>query len=148
MLDDPNLYRDILSDHGHHPRGEGLLEPADLVGEGRDAERGDHVKINLRLSEGDIDAVGFTAQGSTVLKASCSLMGEVVTGLPTVTARLRAWRFIELLTNDDGDDWDDFGDAEALRGIRQFPARVRCAILPWRTLARLLDGDDQVKMGE
>lgn len=149
MTDDPELYRDILLDHGQHPRGEGLLNAPDLATQGSNADTGDVVELTLRIEGGGIAAVGFTAQGSAVLRASCSLMGEAVVGASLDEAREKATRFMALLTGEAGeDDWSGLGDAVALRGIRQFPARVRCAVLPWRTLVRLLSGDDPVKIGE
>lgn len=139
MHDDPELYREILLDHGHHPRGEGRLPAPDLAGHGSNADTGDVVELTLQVADGKITAVGFTAQGSTVLRASCSLMTELIMGLSPAAARAKAIRFQELLTTGADDaDWADFGEAIALRGIRQFPARVRCAVLPWRTLSGLL----------
>ncbi|MGA0112316.1 MAG: SUF system NifU family Fe-S cluster assembly protein, partial [Chthoniobacterales bacterium] len=32
------------------------------------------------------------------------------------------------------------GDLAALAGVRKFPARVKCALLPWRALEAALDG--------
>ncbi|WP_309384527.1 Fe-S cluster assembly sulfur transfer protein SufU [Cerasicoccus frondis] len=138
MHDDPELYREILLDHGHHPRGEGLLEPCDLTTEGGNADTGDVVQLCVRLDGDAIAAIGFTAQGSTVLCASCSLMVEALTGKSLPEAAALCGRFMALLRQEDeADDWEGLGDAVALRGIRQFPARVRCAILPWRTFTQL-----------
>ncbi|GHC12671.1 Fe-S cluster assembly sulfur transfer protein SufU [Cerasicoccus arenae] len=139
MTDDPELYREILLDHGQHPRGDGLLDPCDLATEGSNADTGDVVRLTVRLAEGQIAEMGFTAEGSAVLRASCSLMTEALTGQSTVEAAAKADQFMALLRGEsDDDNWDGLGDAVALRGIRQFPARVRCAILPWRTFARLI----------
>lgn len=145
----PDLYRDILLDHGQHPRGEGLLDAPDLSGKGSNADTGDVVELTLRMDNGVIAAIGFTAHGSAVLLASCSLMAEAVTGVSLDEARARATRFMALLTGESGDgDWSGLGDAVALRGIRQFPARVRCAVLPWRTLIGVISGDEPVKIGQ
>lgn len=138
MIDDPWAYRDIIIDHGHHPRHKGLLKPADIAGEGANPDRGDVVKLTLRLADGAIREVGFESSGSTVLTASCSLLGDVVCGLTPVEAQARAERLIELVTGPDDNGWDDFGEAEALRGIKQNPARVQCGVLPWRTLIQVL----------
>ncbi|WP_269539703.1 Fe-S cluster assembly sulfur transfer protein SufU [Cerasicoccus fimbriatus] len=138
-MTDPELQREILLDHGHHPRGEGLLEPCDLRTEGSNADTGDVVQLTLRLENDVIAAIGFTAQGSTVLRASCSMLVDSLTGKTRAEAAVLADRFMALLKQEvDDEGWDGLGDAVALCGIRQFPARVRCAILPWRTVAGLL----------
>ncbi|MGE9296229.1 MAG: Fe-S cluster assembly sulfur transfer protein SufU [Puniceicoccales bacterium] len=138
MIDQTELYREILLDHGQHPRGEGLLEHAEYRTNGANPDTGDEVIFTVHLAEDRIAAIGFTAKGSAVLRASCSLMIELLTGKEPAEAVALAQRFMGLLTGqDDSDDWSGLGDAEALRGIRQFPARVRCAVLPWRTFASI-----------
>ncbi|MEO0796982.1 MAG: Fe-S cluster assembly sulfur transfer protein SufU [Verrucomicrobiota bacterium] len=138
MALETEIFREILLDHGQHPRGEGLLDSYDVMLEGSNSDTGDVVRLSIRLRDGVIDAVGFKAQGSAVLRASCSLMIELITGMAPKEAKDQAARFRGMLTGEIDDcDWVSMGDAQALQGIRQFPARVRCAALPWRTLADL-----------
>jgi len=142
MPDQADHFRELLIDHGQHPRGEGLLAQASVTAEGANPETGDEVTIAIQIEDGVVAAIGFTANGSAVLRASCSMMVECLTGQSAGEAHRLACRFVTLLTEEGGDeDWTGLGDAEALRGIRRFPARVRCAILPWRTFAGAGLGD-------
>jgi len=138
MPDQAEHYREILLEHGHHPHGEGLLSDADWTATGTNPETGDEVHLSVKTDRGRIAGIGFTAKGSAILRASCSLMVESLQGRELAEAQALAIRFRRLLTRDVADeDWSGLGDAEALSGIRQFPARVRCAILPWRTFASI-----------
>lgn len=141
MSEDDELFREILIDHGQNPRHEGLLGTFNRIERGTNSETGDRVVLTVRVEDGRIGALGLNVEGSTVLRASASLMAESVTGLPVEEAAARARAFIARLTGPAEEaDWDGWGDVAALSGIQKFPARVRCAALPWRVLAALLDG--------
>ncbi len=132
----PEIYQEILLEHSKHPRGEGLLADATHRAEAENPELGDAVTLTLRVGS-TIEAVGWEAKGSAVLRASCSLMGEFVRGKTLAQAQEEAMRFRAFLTGTqepDAASLDFFADVAALSGIRHLPARVKCTMLPWRAL--------------
>lgn len=135
----PDLYEETLLEHGHHPRGEGLLAEATHRAELANPEVGDVVKLSLVVENDVVREVGWEAQGSAMLKASCSLMSEFVMGKSLHEVREMADHFREFLTGPEPttEELAYFGDVAALSGIRRLPARVKCTLLPWRVLAAL-----------
>jgi nitrogen fixation NifU-like protein len=138
-LDD--LYRDVILDHNRRPRNFGMLESADASVEGFNPLCGDRLTLRLRMSEGNIADIRFEGQGCAISTASASLMTEAVKGKTRAQALALFDRVHRLLT-DDAAPSDELGKLAALSGVREFPARVKCASLCWHTLASALQSSD------
>lgn len=133
------IAREILLEHSARPRGEGAPQHFDHSVEHTDASSGDQVRIWVSLQKGALGSIHWQAVGSGVLKASCSLMSERLTGLELAQGRQVIEAFVGMLTSSQPQvDWALLGDAAALAGLRHLPARVRCASLPWRAMEALL----------
>lgn len=141
---DTERWRTLLLDHAEAPRGRPLTAEAPAAVDFRDPATGDRVALAVELaSDGTtIAAILWRASGSTVLRASASIMAEQASGLTPAAAHDHAEAFLKTLTTPEGDSadaWTALGDAEALQGIRHLPARVKCAALPWRCLLAALE---------
>lgn len=138
------LYQDVILDHGRSPRNQRLLEQADHSAAGRNPLCGDTVVVYTRDAGGRIEDVSFQGQGCAISMASASLMTEVLKGKTVEEARRIVEGFHHLCTDgteiDGALDEDDALRLAALSGVRQYPVRVKCATLPWHTLAAALDG--------
>ena len=131
---DDELYREIILDHYRNPRNKGDLEPADVNVYANNPLCGDEVTITARIS-GDgqtVDALHFSGRGCSISQASASMMTEQVVGLPVAEALRVINRFKQMMLADGGPE--DLGDLEALQGVKQYPVRIKCAILPWNSL--------------
>lgn len=135
-LDD--LYRDVILDHNRKPRNFGVLEPADASVEGFNPMCGDRLTVRLRLSDDTISDIRFEGQGCAISTASASLMTEAVKGKTRAEALRLFDRVHQLLTDDAAPPADELGKLAALSGVREYPARVKCASLCWHTLASAL----------
>jgi nitrogen fixation NifU-like protein len=138
-LDD--LYRDVILDHNRQPRNFGVLEPADATVEGFNPLCGDRLTVRLKMAGENIADIRFEGQGCAISTASASLMTEAVKGQSRADA-LRLFDRIHSLLTDDTAPSDQLGKLAALSGVREFPARVKCASLCWHTLASALQSPD------
>ncbi len=136
-MDIKDLYRDVILDHNRRPRNFGPLEPADVSVEGFNPLCGDHLTLRLRMADGKIEDIRFDGHGCAISTASASLMTEAVKGLTRAQALALFDRVHRLLT-DEAAGHEDLGKLAALSGVREFPARVKCASLCWHTLASAL----------
>jgi nitrogen fixation NifU-like protein len=134
-LDD--LYRDVILDHNRNPRNFGVLDPADASIEGFNPLCGDRLTLRLKMAAQTIEDIRFEGEGCAISTASASLMTEAVKGKTRGEALELFDRVHDLLT-DDAAGADDLGKLAALSGVREFPARVKCASLCWHTLASAL----------
>lgn len=139
-LDD--LYRDVILDHNRQPRNFGALEPADASVEGFNPMCGDHLTLRLRLNQDTISDIRFEGQGCAISTASASLMTEAVKGKSRGEALKLFERVHQLLTDDAAPEPSELGKLAALSGVREYPARVKCASLCWHTLASALKSAD------
>jgi len=133
-----DLYRDVILDHNRRPRNFGALEPADASVEGFNPMCGDRLTLRLRLADGTISDIRFEGQGCAISTASASLMTEAVKGKTRSEALHLFDRVHQLLTDDAAAPDDELGKLAALSGVREYPARVKCASLCWHTLASAL----------
>ncbi len=133
MTELDELYQAIILDHNKRPRNYGALPGATHRADGYNPICGDKVSVELIIRGGRIEAIGFESASCAICKASASLMtealeGHAVTEASAVTVAVQASLAGEL---------NQFTDAEselnALGGVRKFPARIKCAELPWQT---------------
>jgi nitrogen fixation NifU-like protein len=142
-LDD--LYREVILDHYRNPRRRGTLEHPDAHAEGQNPLCGDEISLDLALEGDRITDVRILGRGCSISQASASMMAEAVAGKSLAEIEELAHRFKAMMEIEDGDPGIDesrpgaaLGDLEALRGVRRFPVRIKCADLPWATLAQAL----------
>ena len=128
------LYREVVLDHHRHPRGNRRLERADVEAAGQNPSCGDEVSLQLRLDGDRIADVAVCSQGCAISTASGSMLAELIRGRTLAEARQLADTFKGALHGDEAPTEIDLGDLEALTGVRKFPVRVKCALLPWITL--------------
>jgi nitrogen fixation protein NifU and related proteins len=138
-LDD--LYRDVILDHNRKPRNFGVLEPADASVEGFNPLCGDRLTVRLKMAGDHIEDIRFEGQGCAISTASASLMTEAVKG-KTRGEALGLFDRVHSLLTDDAAPSDELGKLAALSGVREYPARVKCASLCWHTLASALQSPD------
>jgi nitrogen fixation protein NifU and related proteins len=140
-MDLKDLYRDVILDHNRQPRNFGRLEPSDAHADGHNPLCGDRLSIFVRLDGDRIDDLRFEGKGCAISTASASLMTEAVKGKSRAAVDELFQRVHTLLTNQDAPPAQDLGKLAALSGVREYPARVKCATLCWHTLnAALADG--------
>jgi nitrogen fixation NifU-like protein len=137
-----DLYRDVILDHNRRPRNFGALESADASVEGFNPMCGDRLTVRLKMDADKISDIRFEGQGCAISTASASLMTEAVKGRTRAEALKLFERIHELLTDDAAPPADELGKLAALSGVREYPARVKCASLCWHTLASALRSSD------
>ena len=127
------LYREVILDHNRHPRNFGRLDPADALANGHNPLCGDKLTVTLRMQGDAIGDLKFDGNGCAISVASASLMSEAVKGRPRAEVDALFERVHALLTQPDAPS-EGLGKLAALSGVREFPARVKCASLCWHTL--------------
>jgi len=135
-----DLYQEIILSHNKRPRNEGPLEPRTGEAEGYNPLCGDRLQVYVRQNGPEVEAVQFTGEGCAISRASASIMTEAIKGLSGAALDAKIAEVVEMLTakGEPSVDPFDLGELSALLGVRQFPARVKCATLAWHTLAAAL----------
>lgn len=142
-LDD--LYRDIILDHYRNPRNRGRLDAPDIATQGANPLCGDEIEVSLDFEEGRVADVRFEGRGCSISQASASMMSEGIKGKSVEEVRVLIALFKEMMAGTYEPDEDDFGDLEALQGVKKYPVRVKCALLCWNTLLEGIDIFERAK---
>ena len=138
-MDLKDLYRDVIVDHNRNPRNFGKLEPADAHADGYNPLCGDQLSLYVALEGERLREVKFEGKGCAISIASASLLTEAVKGKSRSEVRQLFDTVHALLTRQDAQPDASLGKLTALSGVREFPARVKCASLCWHTLNAALE---------
>ncbi len=144
------LYREVILDHYRNPRNRAPIESPDAHADGHNPLCGDEVSIDVHFEDGKVVEVAVVGRGCSISQSSGSMMSEAIKGktreeIAELTARFKVMMDIDT-EGDAGLDPDRpgsvLGDLEALQGVRKFPVRIKCANLPWTTLAEALSSTE------
>ena len=134
------LNQAVIRDHFRRPRNRGSLEPPATGGHAHNRFCGDTVRIWARVENGCLAEVTFDGRGCAISQAAASMLTAVVRGKDVdAVARLRQ-TFVDGLAAKGSTLPRELGDLRALAGVRRFPSRIRCAVLPFDALEDALGG--------
>lgn len=136
-----DLYQEVILDHNKRPRNYGEMASPSHTSQGHNPLCGDRLTLFLKLADQKIADVSFVGSGCAISKASASLMTDAVRGRSVEEAGALFDRVQQMVTApmDAQIDEEALGKLAVLSGVREFPARVKCASLAWHTLRAALD---------
>lgn len=132
MSDLRELYQEVIFDHNRNPRNFGRPSQANREAEGYNPLCGDKVRVYLKVDNGVIVDAAFEGSGCAISTASASLMTEALKGKTEAEAAQLFDEFHGMVAG--SGIHPELGKLEVLSGVREFPARIKCATLAWHTL--------------
>ncbi|GAB2589164.1 iron-sulfur cluster assembly scaffold protein NifU [Paractinoplanes abujensis] len=131
MLD--GLYQEIILDHYKHPHGRGLRDPFNGEAHHVNPTCGDEITVRVSASSAEFSDISYDGLGCSISQASASVLHELLQGRTAAEAAGIHDAFVALMQGRGQvePDEDVLGDAIAFAGVAKFPARVKCALLPW-----------------
>lgn len=133
MSDLRELYQEVIFDHNRHPRNFHAMDDASHRADGHNPLCGDQLTVYAQVDDGVVQEVSFIGHGCAISTASASLMTEAVKG-KSIAEVEALFRDMHAMLTEKHPEERDFGKLEVLSGVREFPARVKCATLAWHTL--------------
>ena len=127
------LYQSIIIEHNKRPSNYGHLDCATHTAEGYNPLCGDKCTVHLNVVDQSIEAIKFEAACCAICKASASMMTNALLGKSLAEAEKFTLRVDRILSDDNVVDLESDGALVSLNGVKNFPARVKCASLPWHT---------------
>ena len=146
MSDFSDLYQDLILDHQKNPRNFGELAGANHHADGFNPLCGDKIALDLKVNaEGVIEDLKFKGSGCAISKASASMMTMALKGKKAEEAEKMFHLFHDMVMGKEGAKASDLGKLKVFAGVRDYPARVKCASLAWHTMeAALHDSKEPV----
>lgn len=140
-----SLYRDTVLDHFRSPRGRKTLDRVDLSRMGHNPVCGDRMTMTIKMKGDKIEDIAVETKGCAISVASASMLAELVPGMTKDQARHLAESFRAMMHGQPAPKDIEIGDLDALEGVKNFPVRVKCALLGWMTLLDALSGATDAK---
>jgi len=139
MNDTKELYQELILEHNKSPRNFKEIHNATHHAEGYNPLCGDHYTVWLKVEGGKIIDIGFQGNGCAISKSSASMMTASVKGHSITEANELFKKFHTVITtssqiNIPDDQLEELGSLGALAGVREFPARIKCASLAWHAM--------------
>lgn len=140
------LYQQVILDHNKKPRNFHKLEQANRKAEGYNPLCGDQLTVYLDLEDEVVKEISFEGSGCAISKAAASMMTQSVKGKTKQEAEELFGEFHRMVTGELDEDAtpNKLGRLTIFSGVREFPARVKCASLSWHTMHAALNGEDVV----
>jgi nitrogen fixation protein NifU and related proteins len=133
------LYQDVILDHSRRPRNFGELADAAVRVHGDNPSCGDEIHLGVKFGpDGSLQDIKFSGHGCAISQASASMMTMKLKGKSRDETMSMLQAFHDLVTSETNDAPKTLGDLRLMKGVRKFPQRVKCAILPWRALEQAL----------
>jgi nitrogen fixation NifU-like protein len=137
------LYQEIILSHNKRPHHYGVLQPHSHEAEGYNPLCGDQIRVTLRVEGDRVADVKFEASSCAICKAAASIMTDAIHG-KTLEEAEAAFEEVKRILDpaaEGAPDLAEAGELAALAGVRKFPARIKCATLPWYTYRAALKGE-------
>ncbi|HEX8367309.1 MAG TPA: SUF system NifU family Fe-S cluster assembly protein [Pyrinomonadaceae bacterium] len=141
-----DLYQEVILEHNKNPRNFREIENADRTAEGHNPLCGDQLKLYLMMEDDTVKDVAFKGSGCAISKASASMMTQVIKGKNREEAEVLFDEFHRMVLGEMDEEAEEnrLGKLKIFAGVREFPARVKCASLSWHTLHAALNNEDVV----
>lgn len=145
-LDD--MYREIILDHYRAPRGKKPVEKTDIASDGHNPSCGDDIVLRVEIDKDKVKDVHVDCKGCAISVASGSMLAEYIKGKPLSEAKKIAEQVRKMLKGEDPKFTQDVGDIDSLKGVKNFPVRIKCALLAWMTLIEGVKKYETGKVGD
>ena len=138
-MQNKTFYNEILTEHNRNPYHKHPLKVVDLMLEGVNPSCGDDIFLNLKMNGDVIEDASFQGDGCAISQASADIMLGMIVGKQKDAALKLGETFLKMIQGEaTEEEIDSLEEASALRDIAHMPARVKCAVLGWRTLKEAL----------
>jgi len=151
MFDLRDLYLQVIVDHNKAPRNFGVLKKYNRDADGYNPLCGDKLHVYVNIDDnGIIEEISFEGEGCAISVASASLMTENLKGKPISEFPKSFEGFQHMVTSDINEEPDEesLGKLAVLAGVREFPSRIKCAVLCWHTLKSAVEDSHEVAKTE
>jgi len=139
MFDDlTDLYQQVILDHSKSPRNYTKLEGANRTAQGHNPLCGDHVTMYLHLDGNTVKDISWQGSGCAISRASASILTTALKGKSVAEVKSLFAQVHDMVTT--GKSNGDLGKLAVFAGVHKFPARVKCAILPWHAAVAAVEG--------
>ena len=135
-----NIYNELIMEHSMNSYNKRNIENPTKTEKGHNPSCGDEIELEIKLNGNIIEDVAFTGQGCAISQSSTSIMADVLRGKSIEEAKIIIKTFIDMIKREikDEKELEKLEDAIAFKNVANMPARVKCALLAWHTIEKII----------
>lgn len=138
-MDTKELYREILNEHNINPSHKEDMDSPTICLNGVNPSCGDDITLKIKLQDNKITDASFVGSGCAISQASVDMMIDLILGKSKEEALKLIENFNLMIKGSVTEEQlESLDEAASLQDISHMPARVKCALLGWRTLKDML----------
>ena len=118
-----SFYREIINEHNLRPLHKHILPRAGLSHRGINPSCGDDITLQLTIEDGVIAEGAYVGDGCAIALHLADIFLRMIKGNVT------------------DEEVEELEEAGSLQDISHMPARVKCAVLAWHTLEKILEAE-------
>ena len=144
-----DLYQQVILEHYKKPKHRGKTNPIDRYQKGHNPSCGDTIELTLQLDANSerVTDIKFEGEGCAIAMASVDLMAGAIIGKTIDEALESIGTFQGMMRGE-----TEFPTAQrklnVMKGVAQFPVRIKCANLGWHTLKAALQITGEAKLAD
>ncbi len=140
MAEIDDIYNDLIMEHSMNSYNKKELLNPDKVEMGHNPNCGDEIKLEVKLKDGKIDDMSFIGHGCAISQSSTSIMIDVLKGKTIDEAKRIVKNFIRMIKREKltKEEMEELQEAVAFKNIANMPAKVKCVLLAWHTMEKIL----------
>ena len=145
MEDLTEVYNELIMEHSMNSYNKKELKDANYSEMGHNPNCGDEIKLEMKLDSNVIKDMAFVGHGCAISQASTSIMIDTLKGKTLDEAKEIIRTFIGMIKREitDEKELEKLEDAIAFKNVSNMPARVKCALLAWHTIEKMLEKKDE-----
>ena len=139
-MDLQTLYRTVIMDNYKNPKNKGLLKTDKYhFVHLNNASCGDDMNVEINIQDGVVSEIHHDGKGCSICCSSASVMSDVLKGKTVDEAHELINDFYEMVKGNEPKNEEALGEAIAYMGVRDFPARIKCATLSWKAVEQAIN---------
>lgn len=139
-MDLQTLYRTVIMDNYKNPKNKGLQKTDKYhFVHLNNPSCGDDMNVEINIQDGVVSEIHHDGKGCSICCSSASVMSDVLKGKTVDEAHELINDFYEMVKGNEPKNEEALGEAIAYMGVRDFPARIKCATLSWKAVEQAIN---------
>ena len=141
MEDIQDFYTEIIMEHANSLENKHDVQDENCSLHGHNPNCGDDITLHIKFEDCKIADMAFSGSGCAISQSSTSIMIDTLKGKTLSEAKEIVDVFVDMIDRKEisAERKKMLKDALAFQNIKDMPARVKCALLSWKTLNSKLD---------
>ncbi|MDO5713090.1 MAG: SUF system NifU family Fe-S cluster assembly protein [Tissierellia bacterium] len=140
-MDLKDIYTELILEESRNPRNRRHLEDPSMVELGHNPSCGDEITLEIKLEGDTLTDISYNGHGCAISQASTSIMCDLTRKKTKEETLYLCHLFLGMVKGEieTEEELEVLEDGMVFQNMKNLPARIKCAVLPWYTLKNMLE---------